>query len=400
MAKIFLSYARESRPLVEGLVADLAALNHMVWFDHKLTGGHSWWDRILEEIRACDVFLFVLDPASLASTACQREYRYAAAVGAPILPVLVSETVNTTLLPVELQQIQFVDHIENDRAAAFRLAGSLSAIPLRGPLPDPLPTPPDAPLSYLAGLAQRLHNPAPMDRDAQAALVFEIRQALRKPEDRADAMALMDRFQARDDLLAIVADELRTLAKSYAGGGQVEPPPTRLNFLDPARRRPQPDPQPEPQPKTEPKPQPKTVRTPNLPGLSWNHIPYPFGLGMLICATQAILAEAIIGDVSGSHWFLALLLGAGVGALCGRAVWKHMVIIAMGFLTIPFYEMIWSSDVSGDALYLTDALVIEGGFPIVALGTAILLFPFGRPRRARGGEAPRAPKMQRSQQHP
>jgi hypothetical protein len=110
-------------------------LGHTVWFDHELTGGQVWWDQILAKVRDCDVFIFVLNPEALKSTACKREYSYAHDLGKPILPVLVAEGVRTNLLPSALSQIQFVDYLKQDRDAAIRLARALTATPAPQPLP-------------------------------------------------------------------------------------------------------------------------------------------------------------------------------------------------------------------------------------------------------------------------
>ena len=77
MATIFISYSRNSEAIARDLADDIGALGNSVWFDEELTGGQAWWDRILATILDHDVFVFVLDPESLNSTACEREYKYA-----------------------------------------------------------------------------------------------------------------------------------------------------------------------------------------------------------------------------------------------------------------------------------------------------------------------------------
>src|ERR1700674_5155786 len=118
MANVFISYNRKSRVIVESLAQDLDALGETVWFDEDLSGGQAWWNEILTRIRRCDLFVFVLDPESLNSEACKSEYQYAADLGKPILPILVSDRVSAGLLPPALCQIQFVDYREQDRKAA------------------------------------------------------------------------------------------------------------------------------------------------------------------------------------------------------------------------------------------------------------------------------------------
>ena len=158
MLHIFICYNRQSEAMVRTLADDIEVLGHTVWFDQDLSGAQVWWDQILATVRECDVFVFVLDPQSLASTACKREYAYAADLGKPILPVLVSGDVSTNLLPPALSKIQFVDYQERDRDAALRLARALTTAPPADPLPDPLPAPPDVPLSYLGSLSEQVET--------------------------------------------------------------------------------------------------------------------------------------------------------------------------------------------------------------------------------------------------
>jgi hypothetical protein len=104
--KVFISYASKDRALVTDLVEDLALLGHEVWFDQELSGGHLWWDRIIQALQACDLFVFALTPQALESHPCTLEYEYAAELNKRILPILL-ETVNTALLPTPLAQIQY-----------------------------------------------------------------------------------------------------------------------------------------------------------------------------------------------------------------------------------------------------------------------------------------------------
>jgi hypothetical protein len=138
---IFVSYSRQTEAITKALVEDVKALGHIVLFDQELSGGQAWWDQILEMIRRCDLFIFVLDAAALDSVACRREYGYAADLRKSILPVLVSGGVSINLLPPSLSQIEFVDYRKQDRTAGLRLAKALSAVPVPAPLPDPLPFP-------------------------------------------------------------------------------------------------------------------------------------------------------------------------------------------------------------------------------------------------------------------
>jgi hypothetical protein len=217
MPKVFLSYNRESEAAATVLVKDCEALGHTVWLDHELTGGQKWWDQILVRIRECDVFVLLLTPRSLGSTACQREYRYAIELAKPILPVLVSDGLSTNLLPPELASLQFVDYKEADRAAAFRLAKALASLPPPGPLPDPLPLPPAVPVSYLSDLGQRVDTSEVVSHDDQSALIVQLRQSLRDPDTADDGRVLLQRLRKRRDLFAGIADEIDGLLEMPTG---------------------------------------------------------------------------------------------------------------------------------------------------------------------------------------
>jgi hypothetical protein len=104
MARIFVSYNRHSLDVVKTLAQDLEAAGNHVWFDQALTGGQRWWDNILANIRECEMFVFALTPESLDSHACRQELHYAGQLGKAVLPILLSDNVNVTLLPRALVQ--------------------------------------------------------------------------------------------------------------------------------------------------------------------------------------------------------------------------------------------------------------------------------------------------------
>ena len=214
MSSCFISYNRRSEAIVKTLADDIETLGHKVWLDQELSGGQAWWDQILSQIRACEVFVFALAPEALNSTACTREYEYAADVGKPILPVLVAKGVSTNLLPLALSAVQFVDYREQDRDAALRLARAINNIPPPKPLPDPLPVPPEVPVSYLGRLHEQVETTSALSFEEQSALVIDLKRGLRDPETHDDATTLIDRLKQRRDLLASISDEIDEILAS------------------------------------------------------------------------------------------------------------------------------------------------------------------------------------------
>jgi len=261
VAGIFVSYSRESETAVRALAQDVEALEHTVWFDNDLSGGKAWWEQILAEIRNCQVFMMVLSPDSLRSVACSSEYNYASELGKPILPILIADGVSTNLLPPKLSQIQFIDYRKQDKTGAINLARALRSLPEVKPLPDPLPTPPAVPLSYLGRITEQIDSAANLDHKEQSAVVSELRRGLRDPETSADARKLLERLRKRDDLFARTGDEIDELLEEAAREApQAEPP--------------RPEPRPEPRQFTRPESahsEPLTLKAepaPRLPALS------------------------------------------------------------------------------------------------------------------------------------
>ena len=130
MTSVFISYDRESQPLVITLANDIKELEYPVWFDNQLSGGQSWWDKILESIRNCDGFVFTLSPQSVESAACKLELEYAQALGKSIIPVLIADGVKESLLPKSIAKIQHVDFRNpDDKKTLLELNKALKELP-------------------------------------------------------------------------------------------------------------------------------------------------------------------------------------------------------------------------------------------------------------------------------
>lgn len=237
MKQIFVSYSRESTIVAASVVNDLEGLGNTVWMDKHLTGGQVWWDEILAEIRRCDVFVFVLDRHWMASTACEREFQYARDTGATLLPLIASDEISVTLLPAELQALQFVSYTDpTARETLYDVGKALSGMPARPTLPDPLPDPPPVPISYIAELAARVRSKERLTGTEQKSLLFDLKAAVEDRSNKQDALSLLRELSARGDLLASVANEIKaTLAQ--------DEPVNRRRTSGPPHRQPKPEPQ-------------------------------------------------------------------------------------------------------------------------------------------------------------
>ncbi len=214
MANIFISYNREDKDETKALVDDMEKLGHNVWFDQELSGGQKWWTQILESICNCDLFVFVLSVDGLDSSACGLEYEYADALGKTILPVLVGEGVSPNLLPPVLSQIQFVDYRKPDRNAILNLAKAFTALPPSKPLPDPLPIPPEVPISYLGSLGKQIESTSKLSYEEQSALLVDLKRGLHDPETEIDTRTLLKKLRKRQYLFENIAREIDELLEN------------------------------------------------------------------------------------------------------------------------------------------------------------------------------------------
>ncbi|MCK6580030.1 MAG: SUMF1/EgtB/PvdO family nonheme iron enzyme [Anaerolineae bacterium] len=102
--RIFISYARLDKPYCIQISNLLTA--HDVWFDQRFYAGDKWWDEILRRLEWCEGFIYLLSPASVASTYCRQEFELAIQLQRNIFPVLIHDQ---TTVPEAVQEYQYVD---------------------------------------------------------------------------------------------------------------------------------------------------------------------------------------------------------------------------------------------------------------------------------------------------
>lgn len=208
--KVFVSYSRHDKKEVQQIINDCKSLGHSVWFDQELSGGQSWWDRIIREIQECDLFVFVLSQQSTNSAACTLEYNYAHQLNKRILPVLVSE-VSINLLPPALNKIQYVDYRKSEREAVLDFVKALNSLPPAQEMPDPLPAPPEVPISYLGNLKAEIEADKNLSFEEQSALLFKLKERLKHKNEEKDVHELLRRLKDRDELFFKIAQQIDTI---------------------------------------------------------------------------------------------------------------------------------------------------------------------------------------------
>ncbi len=191
---VFISYARADVETVQGFVQRLGAFSHFAFVDDQLEAGQDWWEVILENIRACRVFLCAVSPSSVRSRACKAELNYAHALGKKIVPIMVRK-VRVEDAPDVLQQIHIEDFINpqfDDFAQLDTVLDEANELP-HTPLPDPLPDPPDAPMADLSS-ARELVSQDDLSPADQLKLVAELGAVVLFDDDRPAAVGVLEQL--------------------------------------------------------------------------------------------------------------------------------------------------------------------------------------------------------------
>jgi len=214
MRRVFVSYSRNNLDAVSQLIKHMKDCGVDMWYDQALTGGQRWWDNILTNIRECDIFVFALSPESWDSEACKSELAYVVQLGKPIIPVLVSDGININLLSPPLSEIQITDYRKRDMQAAFAVLKAINLAPPTPNLPEPLPTSPPVPVSYLSTLKDRIDCAEPLSPQDQITLLFELEEELKDGRSPAETRDLLLRLKRRDETLAKIAAKIDAALKT------------------------------------------------------------------------------------------------------------------------------------------------------------------------------------------
>ena len=89
---IFISYAHRDKDRVLPFIAALQQY-YNVWFDEGIHYGEEWEDEIIMHLKGCEIFVYMITPASLESSNCKDEIRTARDLNKKFINIMVdSET--------------------------------------------------------------------------------------------------------------------------------------------------------------------------------------------------------------------------------------------------------------------------------------------------------------------
>ncbi|MGA8547102.1 MAG: toll/interleukin-1 receptor domain-containing protein, partial [Mycobacterium sp.] len=225
---LFVSYSSQDRSAIEPLTTALRRARQQVWFDEDLGGGQAWWNEILEQIRACEVFIVALSNHSLESKPCQAELRYAQALQRPILPVRIGPVDSMRANP--LAALQVIDYQNPTVDTGIQLVTAVHALAAQQPpLPSPLPDEPPVPFAYLMRLSTTLAE-QDLDPRQQTHLLTELKSGLEEdgddPTARNDIARLLRMLRDRSDVTYRTRTEIEELLASVDTKAAVADAPT------------------------------------------------------------------------------------------------------------------------------------------------------------------------------
>ncbi|WAC92321.1 sensor domain-containing protein [Mycobacterium sp. Aquia_213] len=222
---LFISYSSQDRSTVDALTTALRRGQNQVWFDQELGGGDSWWAKILEQIRDCEVFIVALSSNWLQSKPSQAELRYAQALGRPILPVRIGDVDSMRVNP--LAALQIIDYREPSVDAGIQLVTAVHALRSKPvPLPNPLPEEPPVPFGYITRLGNTLAEKE-LSPQQQLQLLVELRSGFDEdgddPSARGDIAQLLRMLRLRHDVTYRTRSEIdNVLSEIEAKDGSPE----------------------------------------------------------------------------------------------------------------------------------------------------------------------------------
>lgn len=121
-SQTFISYSRVNQQFAIKLACELKSAGFSVWLDQfDIPTGARWDDEIEKALEGCEIFLFIMTPASIGSENAKDEVGYAIDHGKHILPVLLEEC----SVPLRLRRLQYVDFTQKSFNEGIKSAKEL-----------------------------------------------------------------------------------------------------------------------------------------------------------------------------------------------------------------------------------------------------------------------------------
>ncbi len=110
MSRIFFSYSRTDKSIVDDLIQRLEAAGHQVWLDRGgIRGGEQWREEIVEAIEGNDAFVLVLSKNSTASDHVRAELDVAKEGRKRIIPIDIQPVVIPSSMKYQLAGLQRIN---------------------------------------------------------------------------------------------------------------------------------------------------------------------------------------------------------------------------------------------------------------------------------------------------
>ncbi len=213
--KIFLSYSRKNKEVIVD-IRELIRVNpeYIPWMDEHINGGQDWWDKILDEIRNCDLFICLLSKHYTISEYCKKELQYALDLEKKILPIrLTSEFHDNDLEKLKLGKKHCIDWDSTNKFGT-RFANDLVSKKNEqpSPIPDPEPSRPDYPKNTQQRLLAQLKSQELLTYDIQDMIYEELVDLTHQKVNRS--IYLFDRFKERNELSISIYKKIEEFQKS------------------------------------------------------------------------------------------------------------------------------------------------------------------------------------------
>jgi hypothetical protein len=129
MSQLFISYSRQDRDFVDGLIRDIEEAGFDLWMDRAdIRGGAQWRAAITQAIRDCAAFLVVLSPNSVDSKNVGRELELAADNHRPVMPIIYEECEIPANFEYHFAGVQLIDFSANNPNALDQLIDGLKSL--------------------------------------------------------------------------------------------------------------------------------------------------------------------------------------------------------------------------------------------------------------------------------